>query len=333
LTTIDDILAQLDKDTLKMVRRGSEITKEKIPTASFGLNRLLDGGLSLGKQHTFWGNEQAGKSATMLQTVGVNQELGVSCAYIDAEKTFDYDWAARLGVDTDKLIVSQASTISDVANLQIKLIQMGIGLIVIDSTSFLQPKSFFDDGEVKSFDKAGQIGQYAKDLGQMVKMVNGVNYTTAIVHISQVKMDLGNSFMPGMKPDGGKAVEHADSLRIRMFSSKSEKQAIMGKIQRGEMLIEERVGRKVTWTVDKNKINGRYGMGEYDFYTMGDFVGIDRASELITDGIKFGIIAKGGAWYTVYDERLQGDTKVKEYIRANPEVAEKLEAEIIAKSI
>ena len=225
----------------------------------------------MGKQHTFWGNEQAGKSAVMLQTVGVNQALGHTCAYIDVEKTFDEEWATRLGVDTDKLIISQASTISDVANLQIKLIQSGVRLIVIDSTSFLQPKSFFDDGEVKAFDKAGQIGQYAKDMGQMCKMVNGVNYSTAICHISQVKMDLGNSFMPGMKPDGGKATEHADSVRIRLFSSKSEKQAIMGKIQRGSMLIEERMGRKVTWSIDKNKVNGRYGTGEYELYVLGDY--------------------------------------------------------------
>lgn len=331
--SVDDIFASLDKDTLSMVRRGRDISKEKIPTASFGINNLLDGGLSIGKQHTFWGNEQAGKSALMLQTIALNQKLGNVCAYIDAEHSFDYEWAERLGVDVDNILVSQASTISDVADLQVKFIRAGARLIVIDSTSALMPKSFFKEGEMKDFDKAGQIGQLAKDLGQMCKMVQGVNFSCAIVHISQVRMDLGNAFMPGMKPTGGKETEHSDSFRVRLFSSKSEKQAIMGNIQRGGMLIEERIGRNVTWNIDKNKINGKYGTGEYSLYTLGEHVGIDRASELLAYGIKFGIIVKGGAWYTIYDERFQGDNKAKAYIRENAEVAEKLEAEINAQSI
>lgn len=330
---IDDILATLDKDTLSMVRRGRDISSEIIPTASFGLNNLLGGGLRLGKQHTLWGNEQAGKSAAMMQTVGLNQRLGNLAVWIDAEHSFDPTWATRLGVDVDNLIVSQVSSISDAANQQVKFINAGAKLIVVDSTSALKPKSYFDEGELKPFEKTGQIGQKAKDLGAMCSYVQARNWTCAIVHISQVRMDLGNSFMPGMKPEGGKETEHTDQFRVRLFSSKSEKQAIMGKVQRGPMLIEERIGRKVTWNIDKNKINGRYGTGEYDLYTIGDSVGIDRASELLAYGIKFGIVAKGGAWYTIYDERFQGETKAVAYIREHPEVAEKLEAEISAQSI
>lgn len=331
--SVDDILASLDKETLSLVRKGRDITTEVIPTASFGLNNILGGGLRLGKQHTFWGNEQAGKSAIMLQTIALNQAMGLPCALIDAEHSFDPIWAERLGVDVDSLIVTQAGSIADVADLQVKLISGGIKLIVIDSTSSLMPKSFFDDGELKDFSKTGQIGQFAKDLGAMCKFVQSRNYSCAVVHISQVRMDLGNSFMPGMKPSGGKETEHTDQLRVRLFSSKSEKQAIMGKVQRGEILIEERIGRKVTWTIDKNKINGRYGTGEYDLYTSGESVGLDRASELVAYGIKFGIVQKGGAWFTIYGERLQGEAKAVAYVRDNPEIAEKLEEEIVSKSV
>lgn len=333
MTTTDDILAKLDKKTLAFIKRGNEIPKEKIPTASFGINHVLDGGLAIGKQHTVWGNEQAGKSALMMQTVALNQKLGNTCAWIDAEHSFDYEWAERLGIDTENLLVSQAGTISDVADQQVALIEAGVRLIVIDSTSALAPKSYFKDGEMKSFDQAGQIGQFAKDLGQMCKMVQGINYTCAVVHISQVKMDLGNSFMPGMKPDGGKQTEHSDQFRLRLFSSKSDKQAIMGQVQRGHVLVEEAIGRNVTWTVNKNKINGRGGTGEYGLYTNGDFVGIDRASELLAYGIKYGVVEKGGAWYTIYGERFQGDTKAKAHLRENPELMEKLEAEINAQSV
>ncbi len=331
--TIEEILGGLDKETLATIRRGSEISKQTIPTASFGLNLTLGGGLHVGKQHTWWGNEQAGKSALALQTIGINQALGLPCALIDAEHSFDPVWAERLGVDTDKLIVSQSSSIADVSDTQVKLIELGIGLIVIDSTSALWPKSFLDDGEVKPFQKAGQIGQFAKDMGQMCKTVQGINWKTTIVHISQVKMDLGNSFMPGMKPDGGKQTEHTDAIRVRLTSSRSEKQAIMGKIQRGEMLIEERIGRNVTWKIEKNKVNGRYDIGEYSLYTLGDKVGVDRASELLAYGIRYGIIAKGGAWYTLGEERFQGEAKVLDYIKQRPEVAAELEADIASKSV
>jgi recombination protein RecA len=331
--TIEDILATLDKETLSMVHKGRDISVERLPTASFGLNLLLGGGLKIGAQHTFWGNEQSGKSVVMMQTVALNQRLGAPCAWIDAEHSFDPVWAERLGVDVDKLVVSQSASISDTANLQIKLIASGIKFLVIDSTSALKPASFFDDGELKDFEKTRQVAQFAKDYGNMCSYVQARNWTCAIAHISQVRIDLGNSFMPGMKPAGGNESSHTDQLRVRLFSSKSEKQAIMGQVQRGGILMEERVGRTVTWTIDKNKLNGRYGTGTYSLYTVGDTVGIDRASELLAYGIKFGIVSKGGAWFTVYGERLQGESKAVGYIRDNLDIADRLEAEINEKSI
>jgi recombination protein RecA len=330
--SIDDILALLDKDTLSMVQKGRDIENTFLPTSSLGLNLLIRG-LKVGAQHTFWGNEQSGKSAAMMQTVALNQELGVPCAWVDAEHSFDPDWATRLGVDVDKLMVSQVSNIADAANLQVKLINAGVRLVVLDSTSALKPASFYDDGELKDFSKTRQVGQFAKDLGNMCSYVQGRNWTCAVVHIAQQRTDLGNSFMPGLKAAGGMESGHTDQLRVRMFSSKSEKQAIMGQVQRGDILMEERVGRTVTWSIDKNKLNGRYGTGTYGLYTMGDFVGIDRASELLAYGIKYGIVSKGGAWYTVGSERLQGDVKATNFIRENEAVAAELEEQIREKSV
>lgn len=330
--SIDDILALLDKDTLAMVQKGRDIENNFLPTASLGLNLLVKG-LKVGAQHTFWGNEQSGKSAAMMQTVALNQRLGIPCAWVDAEHSFDPNWAERLGVDVDRLMVSQVSNIADAANLQVKLIGAGIKLVVLDSTSALKPASFYDDGELKDFSKTRQVGQFAKDLGNMCSYVQGRNWTCAVVHIAQQRTDLGNSFMPGLKAAGGMESGHTDQLRVRMFSSKSEKQALMGQVQRGGILIEERIGRTVTWTIDKNKLNGRYGTGTYGLYVLGDHIGVDRASELIAYGIKYGIVSKGGSWYDVYGERLQGDTKAVAYVREHGAVAEKLEAEISEKSV
>lgn len=332
--TIDDILAGLDRSTLNMIRRGKEISKERIPTASFGINEVLGGGLGIGKQHTFWGDWSSGKSALMLQTIGLNQKLGNPCALIDAEHSFDWEWAERLGVDTDNLAVVQASTFAEVTDVQRDLILGGVRLLVIDSVSALMPRSFFDDGEMKDFEKTGQLGQFSRELGQMSKMIQGINFNCAVVHISQVRMDIGGSQMHvSQKPTQGKEAEHTDSVRIKLVSSKSDRNALMGPVQHGNVLIEEKIGRKVEWNVNKNKINGTMGNGQYDLYVKGPTVGLDRASELLTYGIRYGAVTQGGAWYTVYGERFQGEAKVKAYLRENPELLDKLEADIIEKSI
>jgi recombination protein RecA len=328
LTTIDDILARLSKNTSDKYRIAKEISKETVPTASLGLNMLLDGGVGIGKQSTFWGNESAGKSAFWLQSIGINQALGRGCAYIDVEKTFDKDWAARLGVNTDELLVSQVSSIPEYTDLAIDFIKAGVEIIVVDSTSALMPKSFFEEGVLKEFDKTGQIGQFAKELGQSARMIQGENFTCAMIHISQVRMDL-QGFKPGQKPSGGKEVGHADSLRVKLLSSKADDNSIKDKLSVGGQLTEVQIGRKVKWGIDKNKQNGRYGVDFYDLYFRGDFVGIDRAGEVLDYGQRCGVVSRGGSWYTIGEERFQGRDKAIKYLRENDEAALKLEAEIL----
>lgn len=333
MVDINDVLARLDKNTLKMVRKGNEVTKEKIPTSSFGINKILGGGFSIGKQTTVYGNESSGKSMLMMTTVALNQKLGNPCLWIDAEHSFDYEWAERLGVDTNELYVASANSISEVTNIQKNFLEAGIRMIVIDSTSQLHPKSFFDKGgELKNFEDTGQIGQKAKDLGQMSSMVNSINFDAAIVHISQVRMDL-SGFMPKPKHTAGKELEHNDSVRIKLTSSNSEKNAIKKNIQYQDIVIEEIVGREVNWTIEKNKVNGRYGKGKYAIFTQGDHVGIDRATELYDIALSLGIITGGGAWVTVGDKRLNGRDKAIDVIREDKELIKYLENEIDGKSI
>lgn len=333
--SFEDIMASLDKETLSHVKIGSEINREIIPTASFGLNRALGGGFRKGKQHTIWGGEQAAKTSFMLQTCGINQKRGENIAWIDAEHSFDPTWARKLGLDPDRVAVSEVSTIGELTDLQVSLIRSGFDIIVIDSTGALMPKSFIDkDGDLKAFADTAQLGAVAKDLGQMCKMVQGINYSTAIVHISQARVDVGSPAMTKpFKPIGGKEVEHTDSLRVRLMSSKAEAKAIMGDIAYGDVLLQEKVGIPVTWMINKNKINGKYGAGDYDFYIQGDFLGLDRAGELLDMAVTYGIVEKGGAWYTVFGERFQGRSNAVAHLRENEALLEKIEGEINDKSI
>lgn len=333
MTELDDILARLSKSTQQKYKLARDISREVIPTASIGMNIALGGGLGIGKQTTIWGNESAGKSAWLLQTIAINQKLGRVAAYIDAEKTFDREWAKRLGVDTDKLLVSQVSSIGDMADISIDMIRAGVEILGVDSTSALMPKSFYnDDGGFKDFYDTGQIGQFAREMGQASRMISGENFSCSVIHLSQIRMDLGN-FKPSHKASGGKEMGHLDSLRIKVTSSKSDNESIKGTIQHGETVLEEHIGRKVYWEINKNKLNGHYGNGKYNLYFRGDSVGIDIAGELVDYGTIYGIVEKGGSWYSIYGERKQGHTNAAEYVRDNPEIAAKLEVELHEKSI
>lgn len=331
MASIEEVLASLDKETRKQFRMASEIKREFISTPSTGLNMLLGGGFSKGHQTTLWGNESAGKSTFLLELIGNHQKANpdFSAAYVDTEKTLDPVWAEKLGCDPSKLIVSNKSNISEVTDLVLKWINADIDLVVVDSISNLMPKSFFEkDGTMKDFEKTGQIGQQAKELGQMCRMLQGANFGTAIVFISQVRMDL-SGFIPSEKASGGKEVGHLDSLRVKLTSSKAEKNALKEEVQRGDILTEEIVGRKVRWQISKNKVNGRYGIGEYDLITQGEDVGLSSGAELRDYGVQYGIIEKVGlSRYVINGESINGKDKAAAFIRHNPEIAEFLRDEI-----
>ena len=332
--TLDDILASLDKDTRAQVKIGSEISSEKLPTASFKMNKLLGGGFRRGKQHTLWGAEISFKTAFALQTAGINQKLGQNIAWVDAEHSFDPEWAAALGLDPDKVLVTEVSTISELTNLQVKLVNGGMDMIFIDSTAALMPKSYVDkDGNLKPFEETGQLGQMAKDLGQMCKMVQGINWTCAIVHISQARIDVGSPAMtkPFM-PIGGKEVRHTDALRIRFSSTKSDDKQLKEKVTRGELLVEEAVGAPVNWHVDKNKINGNYGTGSFDFYrnNASRGPGLDLTGEVLDLGREYGIVNQKGAWFDIYGKQVQGRNGAISYLKENPEIQAKLEGDVNA---
>lgn len=325
MASMEDVLAALDKETLKQVIMASDIERKFVPTHSVGLNLILGGGFSRGHQTTLFGNESAGKSTFVLETIAKNQRENpdFSAAWMDTEKTLDREWARALGVDTDRLLVAYKSNIGEATDMMIKWINAGIDLICVDSSSNLMPKSFFEkDGTIKDFDKTGQMGQMARELGQMCRMIQGTNFETVMVFISQVRMDLGG-FIPSEKASGGKEVGHLDSLRIKLSSSKAEAKALKKEVQRGDFLIEEIVGRPVTWKIDKNKVNGRYGVGTYNLLTQGNRVGLDTGAELRDYCVEYGLIEKvGNSRFVINGESINGKDNAADYIAERPELVE-----------
>jgi recombination protein RecA len=329
---MEEILSKLDPKTRKRVQAATEVETEKQATPSLSLNVGLKGGFGYGRQILVWGNKSAGKSSFCLQMIGEAQKEGKMCAWIDSEASYSPEWAEKLGVDSSKLIYSSAKTINDMVDVAVDLMKAGIDLIVVDSISALLPAIYFekDGNELKDLQDTKQIGAEAKDMTHAVKMLNYVNENTLLVLISQQRNSFGGMHATHI-PTGGMAVKFFSSTIVKLWSSESEASSIKDKVSVGDRLIEQRVGRPVNWTIDYNKTGPQFISGSYDFYFQGDHVGVDKVADLVDTAELMGIIERGGAWYTVLDQRLQGRAKVVEYVRENQEVFDTLESQVYSK--
>jgi recombination protein RecA len=330
---IDDILAKLDPKTRSRVQSAVDVQVEKQPTPSIGLNLALKGGLGFGRQVLVWGNKSAGKSSFCLQMIADAQKSGKTCAWIDAEASYDQGWAERLGVDSSKLIYSPAKTINDMVDVATQLMEAGVDIIVVDSISALLPAIYFekDSSELKKLEDTKQIGAEAKDMTHAVKMLNYANKNTLLVLISQQRNQFGSMHASHI-PTGGMAVKFFSSTVIKLWSSEAEANAIKAGVKVGDKIIEQKVGRPVNWIIDYNKLGPPNLSGQYDFYYQGETIGVDSIGETLDVAEMTGVVEKGGAWYTVNGERFQGRAKAVAYLRENPDVVDSLAGEINARS-
>ena len=325
----DEILAKLDPKTRQRIQLATEVSAERQKTPSIGLNIALKGGLGYGRQILVWGNKSAGKSSFCLQMIGMAQKEGKTCAWIDAEASYDATWAASLGVDSSSLIYSSAKTINDMVDVATQLMEAGVDIIVVDSISALLPAIYFekDSNDLKKLEDTKQIGAEAKDMTHAVKMLNYTNKNTLLVLISQQRNQFGSMHASHI-PTGGMAVKFFSSTVIKLWSSEAEANAIKAGIKVGDKILEQKVGRPVNWIIDYNKLGPMGQSGQYDFYYQGEKLGIDEVGEILDAAEMMGVIQKGGAWYTINEERFQGRNKSLEYLKENPDVVKLLQEKI-----
>jgi recombination protein RecA len=325
----EDLLAKLDPKTRQRIQMATGVDVQRQPTPSIGLNHALNGGFGLGRQVMVWGNKSSGKSSFCLQMIGMAQKEGRTCAWIDAEASYSEAWAKRLGVDSEQLIYSPAKTINDMVDVGTELMEVGVDIIVVDSISALLPAIYFekDGAELKQLQDTKQIGAEAKDMTHAVKMLNFSNKNTLLVLISQQRNQFGSMHASHI-PTGGMAVKFFSSTVVKLWSSEAEANQIKADVRVGDRLLQQKVGRPVNWIVDYNKLGPPNLSGQYDFYYQGETVGIDRVAEILDVAEMMGYVERGGAWYTVLGERLQGRAKVIEWLRQHPEGVDTLESMI-----
>jgi len=328
ILTTEEVLAQLNPKLRKNIGIGTGITIEKQKTPSYGLNRALGGGLPYGRQILIWGSKSSAKSSLCLQMIGMAQQEGKVCAWIDAEMSYSEDWATRLGVDSSQLIYSTARTINDMVDVGTDLMTAGADIIVVDSISALLPAIYFekDSTELKQLENTKQIGAEARDMTNAVKMLNYANNQvkpTLLILISQARNNI-TAMYTQQAPTGGMATKFYSSTIIKLFSSESDNQAIKGKIPVGDKIIEEKIGRKVRWDLQFSKTSPAFQTGEYDFYFRGSDVGIDSVADLVDTAEMLGYIERAGAWYTVGEERFQGREKLVLGVKENLDIQDML---------
>lgn len=333
MTTMEEALAQLDPRIRKRLSNGAGFKTEFQPTPSYGLNRALGGGLPYGRQILIWGSKSSAKSSLCLQMVGLAQKEGKLCAWIDAEMSYDEEWAKRLGVDTENLIVSQARTINEMVDVGTALINAGVDMVVVDSITSLLPAIYFekDSDELKQLENTKQIGAESRDFSNAWKMINYANNKvkpTLFVLISQSRNNISAMYTQ-QQPTGGQATKFYSSTVIKLFSSESDNQAIKGKIPVGDKLIEEKIGRKVKWELQFSKTSPGFQSGEYDFYFRGDKVGIDAVGDLVDTAEMAGIVSRTGAWYIVSDDKkVQGREAFITYVKENEDFRKSIEDQL-----
>jgi recombination protein RecA len=317
---LESALAQIDRQFGKgsVMRLGSDerAPVEVIPTGSIALDVALGvGGLPRGRIVEIYGPESSGKTTLTLHAIANVQKQGGIAAFIDAEHALDPDYAAKLGVDIDQLLVSQPDTGEQALEIADMLIRSGsIDLIVIDSVAALVPKAEIE-GEMGD----SHVGLQARLMSQALrKLTGGLNTTnTTMIFINQLREKIGVFFGSPETTAGGKALKFYASVRLD--------------IRRIETLKDgtDAVGNRTRVKVVKNKMAPPFKQAEFDILYG---TGISREGSLIDFGVEHEIVRKSGAWYTYDGEQLgQGKENARNFLLRNPDIAAEIESKIKTK--
>ena len=313
-------LSQIEKQFGKgsIMRLGeSDVSKDiqVVSTGSLGLDLALGvGGLPRGRVVEIYGPESSGKTTLTLSVIAQMQKLGGTAAFIDAEHALDPQYAGKLGVDLDSLLISQPDNGEQALEIADMLVRSSsVDVVVIDSVAALVPKAEIegDMGEPQMGLQARLMSQALRKLTANIKRSN-----TLVIFINQIRMKIGVMFGNPETTTGGNALKFYASVRIDIRR--------IGAIKKGEEVIGSETRAKVV----KNKVAPPFRNAEFDIlYGQG----ISREGEIVELGTLHNIIDKTGAWYTYGKERIgQGKDNARDYLKENPKIAQEIEAKIRA---
>ena len=311
-------LSQIEKQFGKgsVMRYGDDKIEHDIQvvsTGSLGLDIALGvGGLPRGRVIEIYGPESSGKTTLTLQVIAEMQKLGGTCAFIDAEHALDVQYASKLGVSLEDLLISQPDTGEQALEITDALVRSGsVDLIVIDSVAALTPKAEIegDMGDSLPGLQARLMSQALRKLTATIKRANCL-----VIFINQIRMKIGVMFGNPETTTGGNALKFYSSVRLDIRR--------IGSIKKGDELI----GNETRVKVVKNKVAPPFKQAEFDIMYGS---GISREGEIIDLGVQAGIVDKAGAWYSYEGTRIgQGKDNVRDYLKERPELALEIENKV-----
>jgi recombination protein RecA len=311
-------LSQIDKQFGKgsVMFLGDENAQtdiEAVSTGSLSLDIALGiGGLPKGRVIEIYGPESSGKTTLTLHVIAEMQKLGGTAAFIDAEHALDPQYAKRLGVNTDDLLISQPDTGEQALEITDMLVRSGsVDIVVIDSVAALTPKA-----EIEGEMGASHMGLQARLMSQALrKLTSNIKKTnTMVIFINQLRMKIGVMFGNPETTTGGNALKFYASVRLDIRR--------IGAIKKGDEIL----GNETRVKVLKNKVAPPFKQAEFQIlYNQG----ISLESEIIDLGVKLGFVEKAGAWYSIEGERIgQGKDNARDYLKEHQELRQSVEVKI-----
>ncbi|WP_028094247.1 recombinase RecA [Pseudodonghicola xiamenensis] len=317
---LDSALAQIERQFGKgsIMKLGGDNALPEIEassTGSLGLDIALGiGGLPMGRIVEIYGPESSGKTTLTLHCIAEQQKRGGVCAFVDAEHALDPQYARKLGVDLDELLISQPDTGEQALEITDTLVRSGaVNMVVVDSVAALTPKS-----ELEGDMGDSSVGVQARLMSQAMRKLTGSisRSNCMVIFINQIRMKIGVMFGSPETTTGGNALKFYSSVRldIRRIGSIKDRDEVVGNATRVKVV--------------KNKVAPPFKQVEFDIM-YGE--GISKMGELLDLGVKAGVVNKSGAWFSYGDERIgQGRENAKQFLREHETIALEIEDKIRA---
>ena len=313
--SLTEAMARMEKTFGKgsIMRLGerSHMKVDTTPTGSLSLDVALGGGLPKGRLVEIFGAEGGGKTTLTLHCVAECQKRGGIAAFIDAEHSLDPTYAKTLGVDIDNLLISQPDNGEQALEIADTLIRSGaIDLIVIDSVAALVPRAEVE-GEMGDL----QVGTMARMMSQGCRKLASTagRAGTTVIFINQIREKIGVMYGSPETTPGGRALKFFASVRMRVSRGEAIKD---GTVQ---------IGSRTKVSIPKNKIAPPFRDAEFDVI-FGK--GINKYGDILDLGVRVGAVQKGGAWFTIGDERFQGRDSARAYLQEHPAEADEIEKQV-----
>ena len=310
--TLDDIKSRFGEGSIMKLGEAKTMDVEFTPTGSISLDIALGGGIPRGRIVEIYGPESSGKTTLSLHVISELQKKKGTAAFVDAEHALDPEYAKKIGVKTNDLVISQPDSGEEALEIVEALVRSNaVDLVVVDSVAALTPRKEIE-GEMGDSHMGLQARLMSQALRKLTSIVHKSN--TTIIFINQIRMKIGVVFGNPETTTGGKALKFYSSVRIEVRKS--------AQIKQGENIIGNRVKAKIV----KNKVAPPFKTTEFDIMYN---EGITYYGDVLNTGVKYEIVKKGGAWYNYEDQKLgQGYEASRRFLKENPKIANEIIAKI-----